>query len=140
MLERIVQLAFPSQVAEAILFFGDLVALFKTLIARGATVYTGMLEAGDAVYVPTGALHGGSNEFASDDVREDGVLSVAVSAHFLDEVYAERLSPVQHGRGGLRFGDPKAAVPRLRLAPDCRQHARTLDDPDTHPGVQPTAR
>ena len=51
----------------------------RELISRGATVYTAELKAGDSIYIPTGALHGGSNRFASDADDANGVVTVAMT-------------------------------------------------------------
>ena len=83
----------------------------EQMVARGATVYTGVLQPGDTVYVPTGALHGAYNLGGDTAGRTPGVRQhhagapvaagsagdeetathIGLSGSFVDDAHAEQV-------------------------------------------------
>ena len=56
----------------------------RELLGRGAAVWNGTLEAGDAIYLPTGALHGAYND-------EGAGPAIAITSNFLDGAHAPQV-------------------------------------------------
>ena len=56
----------------------------RELLGRGASVWNGTLEAGDAIYLPTGALHGAYND-------EGAGPAIAITSNFLDGAHAPQV-------------------------------------------------
>ena len=56
----------------------------RELLGRGAAVWNGTLEAGDAIYLPTGALHGACNYDSAGP-------AIAITSNFLDGAHAPQV-------------------------------------------------